>query len=144
MISCMDTIYAYNEFFLFLQERHGREAVEEFFEYVADISFQDARREIPGKGIDAVYKYLYNAWTGEGDVLDFECDETSVTITVHNCSSIRKLRKAKHIKRYHNYCGHCAPMYTKLFDELGFDFEIVNTNPELGMCRIKVSEKQEG
>jgi len=144
MISYMDIIPALNECFLFLDARHGKKAVEEFWEYVADIYFDDARRMIKDSGIEGIYNYLYNAWTGEGDVLEFERDADSVTVHVYNCSSIRKLRKAKHITRYYDYCGHCRPMHKKLFAELGYDFEIENTDPELGMCEIRVVRRKEG
>lgn len=141
MISCMESIYVYNEFFNFLDRRHGAEAVETFWRFVADTSFDDPRRAIQQGGMDAIYKYLKETWEEEGDVFDIERDENSITVEVHNCSSVRKLRKAKHIKRYSNYCGHCPAMYENLFGGLGYNFEMEQTNPDLGVCKVRVTPK---
>ena len=46
MISCTEAIHAYNEFFWFLEERHGKEAVETFWRFTADASFEEPRRRI--------------------------------------------------------------------------------------------------
>ncbi|MFH0965791.1 MAG: hypothetical protein V2A58_17470 [Planctomycetota bacterium] len=143
MISCTETILVYNEFFLFLEERHGRQAVETYWHFVADTAFDGPRAAIREGGLDAVYDYLRETWGEEGDVFDIERDETSVRVTVHNCSSVRKLRKAKHITRYADYCGHCPVMYARLFDDLGYDFEMDRTDPEKGICSVRVSRRPE-
>ena len=142
MISCTEAIHAYNEFFWFLEERHGKEAVETFWRFTADASFEEPRRRIAAGGLDAIYEYMRTAWSEEGDVFDIERDDKGITVMVHNCSSVRKLRKAKHVKRYPDYCGHCRPMYQKLFGELGYDFQIDNIDPAMGICRIRVEERK--
>lgn len=143
MISCMESITVYNEFFNFLDAHHGAKAVETFWRFVADTSFDEPRRSIEEGGMDAIYTYLKETWEEEGDVFDIERNENSITVEVHNCSSVRKLRKAKHIKRYMNYCGHCPAMYERLFDGLGYRFEMEQTNPDLGVCKVRVTPKDE-
>ena len=141
MISCTESIYVYNEFFNFLDTHHGIEAVKTFWRFVADTSFDGPRRAIEKGGMDAIYNYLKETWEDEGDVFDIERDEDSITVEVHNCSSVRKLRRAAHITRYPDYCGHCPAMYEYLFDDLGYHFEMEHTNEELGVCRVRVTPK---
>ena len=144
MISCTETILVYNEFFNFLDERYGKEEVETYWRYVADTVFDAPREAIKKGGLHAVYQYLSETWEEEGDVFDIERDRTSVSVTVHNCSSVRKLRRAKHVKRYGDYCGHCPVMYKRLFHDLGYDFQMELLDPEKGVCKVRVSQKAGG
>lgn len=141
MISCTESIHVYNEFFNYIDKRYGPEAVETFWHFVADTSLEEPRQAIREGGMDAIYTYLKETWEEEGDVFDIHRDENSVTVEVHNCSSVRKLRKAQHIKRYVNYCGHCPVVYERFFDDLGYRFEMELINPDLGICKVRVTSK---
>jgi hypothetical protein len=140
MISCIETVLVYNELFSFLEEKHGKNAVEEYWRHVADTAFSEPRRII-GEGLDGVYRYLHDTWLDEGDLIEITRDERSVTVNVKDCSSVRKLRVARHVKRYHDYCGHCPVMYRRLFSSLGYDFEMEHIDPARGVCRVCVRRR---
>lgn len=141
MISCIETVLVYNEFFSFLEEKFGRRAVEEYWCYVADTIFREPRRIIEKEGLDGVYRYLRDTWKEEGDTFEIYRDGSSVTVDVKSCSSIGTLNGARHVRRYHDYCGHCLIMYRRLFSSLGYDFEMEQIDPARGMCRVKVTRK---
>ena len=141
MISCMETVLVYNEFFIFLEEKHGTRAVEDYWRYVADTTFDEPRRIIKEEGLEGVYKYLNETWKEEGDVFEISRDERSVTVAVHDCSSVRKLHSTKHIKPYSDYCRHCLIMYQRLFGDLGYDFQVEILDPDRGACRMYITRR---
>jgi hypothetical protein len=42
-----------------------------------------------------------------------------MTIDMHCCPSKGRLIQIKHMKPYHDYCGHCLVIYKKVLDKYG-------------------------
>ena len=68
---------------------------------------------------------MYWSHTLNEEAADFtmELDEEAnrFTIEMHYCPSKGRLLELKHIKPYHNYCGHCEVLYSRVLNQLGFN-----------------------
>ena len=58
MISCTEFIPAYSELFKFLQQKGGKQAVVEFWEYLADRFLDNLRSLVQENGIRGCWLYL--------------------------------------------------------------------------------------
>jgi hypothetical protein len=62
-------------------------------------------------------------------------------IDMYECPSVGALRKAKHIKRYPDYCKHCDILYRRIIEKFGFEYNIEYINEEKGVCRVEIRKK---
>ena len=54
--------------------------------------------------------------------LDEEAGE--FTITMHRCPSKGMLLGLEHLEPYHDYCAHCATLYRRALEPLGYEYEM--------------------
>ena len=114
MISCTEFIPSYSELFSYLEEKHGREEVDRFWDYLF----------VPdGKGIPLIsfveksgIRGCWDYWSGtlNEEAADFTMylnEKRGFFLEVmHRCPSkgrLLELEKTIGIKPYHDYCLHC-------------------------------------
>ncbi len=136
MISCTETILAYNELFKFLEAHHGAEAVDELWRFLGDAYFDDLRAVIAARGLEGIRQYVEDTWLQEGDVLTINAEPDRLVVNVEECSSRRTLLNAEHLVPYPRYCQHCDVMYRRVFGDCGYDFQVEYLGPK--SCRITV------
>lgn len=139
MIPCTDFIPAYSELFRFLEELGGREAVTEFWEYLSDEYLTDLRELVREKGLRGCWDYWSRTLNEEAADFSMELDEEAgvFTITMHCCPSKGRLLQS-HLEPYHDYCGHCAVLYSRVLEPLGFDYELDLSRCHLAECALTV------
>jgi len=114
MISCTEFIPSYSELFSYLEDKHGRQEVDRFWEYLF----------VPdGKGIPLIdfvkkegVRGCFTYWSGtlNEEAADFTMylnEKRGFFLNVmHKCPSkgrLLELEKTIGIKPYHDYCLHC-------------------------------------
>jgi hypothetical protein len=122
VISCTEFIPAYSVLFDFLEKKGGHEAVVAFWNTVSDkFVAPKLGKLVAEKGILGCWEYWGAAHTSEAaDVtLSVDTDKGEMTIDMHCCPSKGRLIQLKHMKPYHDYCGHCLIIYKKVLDKYG-------------------------
>ena len=114
MISCTEFIPCYSELFSYLEEKHGREEVDRFWEYL----FQPDGKGIPlisfleKEGVHGCWSY----WTGSlnEEAADFTMylneKRGFYFLNMHHCPSKGRLLELQDeigVEPYHDYCLHC-------------------------------------
>lgn len=138
MISCTETILAYNELFYFLHKRYGKKAVIKFWEEVSDDFLNNLRKLVKEKGIDGMNEYWGRTLSEENAKYRIEHSLDFFRIEMYKCPSVGLLRRHKGIKRYRDYCKHCDTLYRRIIEDYGFSYSIEYLDEEKGRCRIEV------
>lgn len=114
MISCTEFIPCYSELFTYLEEKHGREEVDRFWEFL----FEPDGKSIPlinflkEEGVHGCWTY----WTGtlNEEAADFTMylneKRGFYFLNMHHCPSKGRLLSLQDeigIEPYHDYCLHC-------------------------------------
>ncbi len=133
MISCTDFIPAYSELFTYLEEKHGKEEVRRYWDFI----FTPVGKGSPllnylqSEGIRGCYSY----WAG---TLNEEAADFTMYLNepkgwymeiMHKCPSkgrLLELAKETDIKPYEDYCFHCDG-YRKAVEKAGLKY-IYNFN----------------
>ena len=132
MISCTEFIPLYSEFFKFLEERLGEEAVMEYWYHVSDCGIGDKTNpnslisfiERDG-GFEGAVNYWHHTLSEEAcDLLEI-CDRERRYVYTHmrHCPSRGRLNALEHIEPYHDYCEHCKVIYNRVLDKYGIAYE---------------------
>ena len=114
MISCTQFIPAYSELFSYIEDFHGRKAVDDFWKALFDPENGAVPLDayIAREGIRGCYSY----WTGSlnEEAADFTMylNEKAgwFLLTMHHCPSkgrLLDLQKETGLEPYHDYCLHC-------------------------------------
>jgi len=114
VISCTEFIPSYSELFSFLEEKHGREEVSRFWEYL----FQPSGTGIPlisfleKEGIRGCFSYWKGTLNEEAADFTMYLNEKAgwYQCAMHRCPSKGRLLELKDeigIEPYHSYCLHC-------------------------------------
>ena len=138
MISCSETILAYNELFSFLHKRHGKEAVVKFWKGVSDDFLGNLRKLVKEKGINGMREYWGRTLKEEKAKYKIEHGPDFFGIEICRCPSVGLLRRHKRIKKYHDYCKHCDTLYRRIIEDYGFSYSIEYLDEEKGICRLEV------
>ncbi len=141
MISCTETILAYNELFSFLHKRYGKKAVVKFWESVSDDFLDNLRRLVKEKGLNGMMEYWGRTLKEEKAKYKIKHGKDFFSIEMYKCPSVGLLRRHKEIKGYRDYCKHCDTLYRKIIEDYGFSYLIEYINEEKGVCRIEVKKK---
>ena len=144
MISCTEFIPVYSELFCFLHEKGGKEEVVRFWEELADEFLGNLRTLAQEKGLAGCFEYWSRTLTEEAAdfTMTLDEDEGWFRIDMHKCPSMGMLLELAHIKPYENYCEHCAVLYPRILEPLGFECESKVTDPGKPSCFIKVTRKK--
>ena len=143
MISCTDFIPAYSELFRYLEDRGGREAVINFWNYLSDTFLGNLKSLVEANGIRGCWLYWSHTLNEEAADFTMELDEDAgeFSITMHHCPSKGRLLGLSHIEPYHDYCGHCDVLYRRVLDPLGYEYNLDMSGCDEARCRLIVRRK---
>ena len=143
MIPCTDFIPAYSELFKYLEKRGGHEAVVAFWEYLSDSFLDNLRSMATEHGLRGCWMYWSHTLNEEAADFTMELDEEAgeFRITMHKCPSKSLLLEWPHIEPYHDYCGHCAVLYSRVLEPLGFEYEKDTSGIDEARCAVIVRDK---
>lgn len=146
MISCTEFIPAYSELFTFLEERHGRGEVDNFWTYL----FKPDGKGIPlvnfvkKEGIRGCFTYWAGSLNEEAADFTMYLNEKRgfFKIKMHRCPSKGRLLELKDsigITPYHDYCLHCDH-YRAAVAEVGLDYTYDFTDTDKAACSILITD----
>lgn len=140
MISCTEFIPAYSELFKYLEEKRGKTAVVEFWNYLSDIYLTNLKDFIAENGIRGCWIYWSSTLEEEAADFSMELDEESgeFSITMHRCPSKGRLLEYKHILPYPDYCEHCDMLYRRVFEPLGYTYDLDRSQTDQARCRLSI------
>ncbi len=132
MISCTEFIPLYSEFFKYLEQKGGHDAVMQFWYHISDYSIGDLSNpnslaykcEKLG-GFGGGLAYWGHTLTEEACDLFKIIDEEKRFIFDHmrHCPSKGMLNELKHVEPYYDYCEHCNVIYQRVLDNYGMVYE---------------------
>ncbi len=142
MISCTEFIPAYSELFKYIEEKEGKAAVVDFWNYLSDIFLTNLKDLVIKNGIRGCWMYWNHTLNEEAADFTMELDEEAgeFTITMHHCPSKGRLLEYKHIKPYRDYCEHCDALYRRVLEPLGFEYDIDLSKTDKARCCVKVKD----
>lgn len=132
MISCTEFIPLYSEFFTFMEEKGGHDAVVRYWEYLSDTGIGDRTNtnslasfmERYGGNLEGARAYWGHTLTEEAaDSTGLYDREKQINVGhMLRCPSKMMLLNLKHITPYYDYCGHCKVLYARVLEKFGFDY----------------------
>lgn len=143
MISCTEFILVYNELFSFLDEKYGKQAVIEFWEYISDQFLTNLDRLVREKGIEGMKEYWTHTLTEEGADYEMKVTSSEFEIFMKKCPSVNKLNTSN-VRKYPNYCDHCDLLYRRIIEKYGFTYDYEFIDREKGICRLIVKKFDKG
>ncbi len=147
MISCTQFIPFYSEFFRFLEEKDGKEAVIRFWEYLSDLYLQDTlKAEAERHGIRGCWNYWSHSLNEEAADFTMELDEEAGTFSIrmHRCPSKGRLLELDHMEPYRDYCEHCDLLYRRVLEPLGYRYEYDMSRCDEARCALTVTRLPSG
>ena len=126
MISCTEFIPLYSELFKYLEELGGHDEVVRYWEYISDTYVADLLgEEVKGKGVRGCWDYWAKSLNEEACDFRMEMDEKEgvFSIDMRYCPSRGRLNAFEHMEPYHDYCGHCALLYSRQLEKYGIIME---------------------
>ena len=142
MISCTEFIPAYSELFKYIEQKEGKAAVVDFWNYLSDIFLTNLKDLVIKNGIRGCWIYWSHTLNEEAADFTMELDEEAgeFTITMHHCPSKGRLLEYKHIKPYPDYCEHCDALYRRVLEPLGFEYDVDLSKTDQARCRLRVKK----
>jgi hypothetical protein len=140
MVSCTEFIPFYSELFQFLDKKEGREGVVRFWEYIREEYVEPRLGALAAeKGIAACWEYWSKSLNEEAADFTMTYDEEAreFSIDMRYCPSRGLLNRCKHIKPYHDYCGHCAILYAPVLARFGIKAEEDYSRTDQAACGLK-------
>ena len=143
MISCVDFIPVYNEFFKFLHAKGGKPAVVHFWENLSDVFLNNLRDLAAKKGLAGCFEYWSHTLTEEAADFRMILDEEKgvFEIQMRHCPSMGRLMEYEHIEPYPYYCEHCDTLYRRVLEPLGFDYDIDLSQCRRATCKITAKRR---
>jgi hypothetical protein len=144
MIPCTEFIPAYSELFTFLEEKHGRGSVTEFWAYISDNFLNNLRDLVIANGIRGCWLYWTHTLNEEAADFTLELDEEAgeFTLTMHRCPSKGRLLGMSHVTPYRDYCGHCDLLYRRVLEPLGYEYLYDMSRIDEARCRLTVRRRR--
>lgn len=152
MISCTEFIPLYSEFFRFLEEREGHDAVMRYWLFIAGrnvcnranpnslISFLEKYRENPMEG---AWRYWCRTLAEEASdtIRIYDPKGNYVLSHMRHCPSRGRLNALKHIEPYYDYCAHCGVVYSPALEEFGLVMERDDSGVATAECKSMLYAK---
>jgi len=144
MISCTDFIPAYSELFKYLENRGGKEAVVDFWNYLSDNFLGNLRALVQEHGIRGCWMYWSHTLNEEAADFTMELDEEAgeFSITMHACPSKGRLIGLSHIEPYRDYCEHCDVIYRRVLEPLGYEYTIDLSECDNASCKVYIKTRK--
>jgi len=132
MISCTEFIPLYSEFFKYLEEKGGHDAVLKYWYHISDSSIGDKTN--PNSmayncdrlgGYEGARAYWGHTTTEEAcDIFAVRNDKEKFSYSrMRYCPSRGMLNSLEHIKPYYDYCEHCKIIYSRVLEKYGMVYE---------------------
>jgi hypothetical protein len=141
MISCTEFIPAYSELFSYLEEKHGRNEVDTFWNYLfaPNDTGIPLIRHMREQGLAGCFSYWGGTLNEEAADFTMYLNEKAgwFLIKMHRCPSKGRLLDMKHITPYHDYCLHCD-LYRKTVTEFGLEYIYDFTDTDHAACRLLI------
>ena len=143
MISCTEFIPAYSELFKYLEKVGGKSAVIDYWQYLSDNFLGNLKDLVEKEGLRGCWLYWTHTLNEEAADFTMELDEEvgEFRITMHHCPSMGLLLKTPHIEPYPAYCEHCAILYRRVLEPLGYEYQFYHPEPGEASCSIVVKRK---
>lgn len=143
MISCTEFIPAYSELFKFLEQKGGKAAVLDFWNYLSDSFLGNLKSAVEAHGIRGCWIYWNHTLNEEAADFTMELDEEAgeFRIDMHHCPSMGRLLELKHIEPYHDYCKHCDVLYRRILEPLGYEYIADMSQCRQAKCSLLVKRK---
>jgi len=143
MIPCTDFIPAYSELFKFLEQKGGKDAVLDFWNYLSDNFLVNLRELVERHGIRGCWLYWSHTLNEEAADFTMELDEEAgeFKIVMHHCPSKGRLLQYSHLQPYHDYCRHCDVLYRRVLEPLGYEYRLDMSGCDQAKCSILVRDK---
>jgi len=132
MICSPRFIQVYNETFKFINENLDSAAVEKYWLRIADIVLADLKEAVEKNGLKGCVDYWTKTLTAEKAAFQIFHDNDIFILEILRCPSLALLGEP-----YIHYCGHCNVMYRKIFEGLGYKYNIKLNNDK---CKITISK----
>lgn len=144
MISCTEFIPAYSELFKYLESKHGKDSVIDFWNFLSDKFLTNLKDLVVENGIRGCWIYWNKTLNEEAADFTMELDEEAgeFSITMHYCPSKGRLLEYKHIEPYRDYCEHCDVLYRRVLEPLGFEYDLDRSQTDRARCRLTVKSKK--
>jgi len=112
MISCTEFIPSYSELFHYLEEKHGRDEVERYWQMLFRLERSPLYRFVKAEGIRGCWSYWSGTLNEEAADFTMYLNEKRgfYMIKMHKCPSkgrLLELRDAIGVEPYPHYCLHC-------------------------------------
>ncbi len=144
MVSCTEFIPYYSELFSYLEEKHGREEVEQFWEFL----FQPAEDGIPlinfikKEGIHGCWSYWSGSLNEEAADFTMYLNEKRgfYLLKMHRCPSKGRLLTLEEeigLKPYPHYCLHCD-YYRRAIETIGLKYIYNFQGIEQAACSVLI------
>ncbi|MFC1606386.1 hypothetical protein ACFL47_00325 [Candidatus Latescibacterota bacterium] len=142
MITCTDFIPAYSELFKFLEEKGGKDAVIDFWNYLSDNFLDNLKNLVAENGIRGCWMYWSHTLNEEAADFTMELDEDAgeFSITMHHCPSKGRLLDLSHIEPYPDYCEHCDVLYRRVLEPLGYSYSLDMSGADMASCTLSVKK----
>jgi hypothetical protein len=143
MIPCTDFIPAYSELFKYLETQGGREAVRDFWRYLADNFLGNLRDLVAEHGLRGCWLYWSRTLTEEAADFTMELDEEAgeFRLTMHHCPSKGRLLEDARLEPYHDYCAHCDVLYRRVLEPLGYEYLLDQSRCSQAACSLVVKRR---
>ena len=141
MISCTEFIAAYSELFAFIEERHGVDTLDRFWEELADEFLFNLRDLVAAKGLAGMHEYWTHTLTEEGADQEMFLTDDEFRMEMRHCPSVAILRRNRHLAPYRDYCRHCTVLYKRVIEPFGFKCEMTIHDPAQGRCELRVTRE---
>lgn len=134
MISCTEFVPLYSEFFRFLEEREGHDAVMRYWLFISDrnvgnrtnpyslISFLERYKANPLEGAWCYWRRTLSEEASDA-IRVFVPKDGYIIAHMRHCPSRGRLNALEHIEPYYDYCEHCGVVYTPVLGEFGLVME---------------------
>lgn len=140
MLSCTDFIPAYSELFKFLHEKGGKQAVVAYWEKLADAFLGNLRDMVAQHGLAGCFEYWTHTLTEEAADFKMTLDEEAgkFEIIMRLCPSKGRLLESDRIEPYCDYCEHCAVLYPRILEPLGYQCVVDLSQCDQAKCSLTV------
>lgn len=143
MISCTEFIPAYSELFNYIEEKGGREAVEKYWDFLAEKFLGNFKELVEKNGLRGCWMYWSHTLNEEAADFRMELDEENniFSIEMRACPSKGKLISIKDdFDSYPDYCSHCR-IYETAIGPMGYDVETELSQVDKARCKITIRKK---
>lgn len=143
MISCTEFIPAYSELFKFIDQKSGRQAVYDFWNWLFQPEKSPLNDLLAQYGMMGIWKNWYVVYTEEA------CDNTMIhneregwhASCMHSCPSKGRFAKLGYMEPFDEYCKHCE-CYDITFKKYGIQSVGDSRGEDRASCRgIKFDPK---